>query len=548
MTKSRRARTPLRPIASSPRPPGSFSSRVVWLSLALAALDLAVFAQIRQHAFITYDDPLYVTGNPQVLGGLTARGVAWAFTTGHSANWHPVTWLSHMLDVELFGLEAGAHHVTSFALHLANTLLLFWGLHRMTGATGRSAFVAALFGVHPLHVESVAWIAERKDVLSTLFWWLTIWAYVAFVRRPDRRRYGLVLLSFALGLASKPMLVTLPFTLLLIDVWPLGRLTGPPGRLRALVFEKVPLVVLAIASSLVTFLVQRQGGAVNGLDEIPVGLRVSNALVSYVGYLGKTIWPDRLAIFYPYPASIPVWATAGAVAMLVVISIAAFWLARRRPYVAIGWVWYLGTLLPVIGLIQVGGQALADRYTYVPLVGIFVIIAWGVPDLLARWPAWRALAPVAAATVILACAVTARAQTAHWRTSFALWQHAVEVTRDNHVAEDALGTILVEMGQPAEAIPHLSRAVAIKPTFAQAHYNLGLAFTKEGRDAEAAAQYVDALRLLPDLAEAHYNLGVILARQGQFDAAAREFREVLRINPQNTDAQRALDALPKRGE
>jgi hypothetical protein len=364
------------------------------IALALVAITLAVYLPVRQFGFVNFDDPDYVSANAHIAHGLTRAAVLWAFTTGYAANWHPLTWLSHMIDVQVFGVNAGPQHLVNLLLHVLNTLLLFGLLHRMTGARGRSAFVAALFAVHPLHVESVAWIAERKDVLSTLFWMLTMWAYVAYVRRPSWARYLGVAIAFALGLMAKPMLVTLPAVLLLLDVWPLGR-TGVTRLLRprrALVLEKLPLFALAAVSSVMTFLVQRRGGAVSTVDQYPWASRVANALVEYVVYLGRMCWPARLSIFYPYSQSLPGWSVAGSLVLLVALSVAVFRAGGRRPYLVVGWLWYVVTLVPVIGLIQIGTQARADRYTYVPLIGIFIMAAWGLPDLLAIARACRGLA------------------------------------------------------------------------------------------------------------------------------------------------------------
>jgi Flp pilus assembly protein TadD len=552
----------------------AFSGQARWVCLALIAANLIVYAPVWHHGFVNFDDDDYVTANPVVQHGLTWHGVAWALTTDHASNWHPLTWLSHMLDVQLYGLDPGAHHLTNLLLHIANTLLLFGLLNRMTGALGRSAFVAGLFAVHPLHVESVAWVAERKDVLSTLFWMLTLWAYVEYVKRPDLsqsglRRYAVVLLFFALGLLAKPMLVTLPFVLLLLDFWPLGRIgtgSNPAGgveiscdewsSISRLVWEKVPLLVLAVASSIVTFVVHRRGAAVISLTAVPLQLRVENALVSYVVYIGKMLWPVHLAVLYPYPRTLPAWWVATAFLFLVGMSVAVIRAGPRHPYLPVGWFWYLGTMVPVIGLIQVGDQAMADRYTYIPLIGLFIIVAWGVPDLLARWPLrlWKFVLPTislpaAAVLVILACAIAARGQLEYWEDSTTLWTHTLAVTTRNNIAHNNLGAVLADEGKIGEAIAHYSEALRIKPDYADAHNNLGVALDDQGKVDEAIAHYTEALLIKPTYADAHSNLGIALANQGKIDEAIAQFTEALRINPDSAKAHNNLGvALASQGK
>jgi Flp pilus assembly protein TadD len=521
-----------------------------WASLALIVLNVAIYAPVAHHEFVTWDDPQYIINNPHISHGLTWQDISWALSSGYASNWHPLTWWSHMLDVQLFGLNAGPHHLTNMLLHIANTLLLLAVLHQMTGALGRSAFVAALFAVHPLHVESVAWIAERKDVLSTLFWMLTLLAYVRYVRQPRVTRYLAVFALLALGLMAKPMLVTLPFVLLLLDVWPLKRI-GPQTdatEVVRLLREKLPLLVLAGASGLITVLVQRKGGAVAPVDALPLTFRLQNALVSYVAYVGKMLWPVHLAAVYPYPRSIPTaWVAASAIA-LIAASVAALRAARRRPYLAVGWFWYLGTLVPVIGLVQVGSQAMADRYTYIPLVGLFLVVAWGVPDLLDRWPAGRRALPIAAAFVILGCLVTARVQVQYWRDSQALWQHAVDVTTDNFIAQDGLGVAFATQGRGKEAIAHFAEAVRANPNYPYAHNNLGIELRKQRRLEEAVVQEAEAVRLKPDFAEGHNSLGNALADEGRLDEAVSHYAEAVRLKPDYIDAHRDLAvALGKLG-
>ena len=518
-----------------------------WIALGLVGVAIAVYLPVVHNDFVYYDDPKYVTENAVVLRGLTWPGIRWAFTTGTDANWFPLTWMTHMLDVQLYGAHAGGHHVTNLVLHVISTLLLFGVLYRMTGAMGRSGFVAGLFALHPLHVESVAWVAERKDVLSTLFWMLTLWAYVWYVRKPQLKRMLLVLLTFALGLMSKPMLVTLPFVLLLLDAWPLNRLSE--RSIRQLIVEKLPMFALAIASSIVTFIVQRKGGAVGGLEAYPLVLRMGNALMSYVGYIGKMFWPARLAAFYPYPETLSTGAVLGAAVILAAISFLAIRSARSRPYLIVGWLWYLGTLVPVIGLIQVGNQAMADRYTYVPLIGLFIIIVWGVYDLLGQWTLRRIVLPVTGALALASCAIIARAQVQYWKNSSALWTRALDVTDDNYVAHNNLGLALAGQGKIDEAIEHYNEALRLRPNYATARTNLGAALAKQGKSADAISNYTQVLKTKPDLPEAHVDLGAALASQGKVDDAIAQYNEALRLKPDYAEAHANLGlALASQGK
>jgi Flp pilus assembly protein TadD len=495
--------------------------------------------------FVSYDDGLYVYENAVVREGLSLESARWALTTTAAANWHPVTWLSHMLDVQLFGLDAGRHHGVNLLLHTVNSVLLLLLLRRMTGALWRSALVAFLFALHPLHVESVAWVSERKDLLSTLFWFLTLAAWLGFLRSRRPARYALAILLYALGLMTKPMLVTLPFTLLLLDFWPLGRTALPPGKarvpLRALLVEKLPFFVLSAASSAVTFWAQRAGGAVQSIQEFSALGRVANASWAYVSYLGKTVWPHSLSVFYPLPdGGHPGWAVAAAVAVLIACTLVALKTLSRFPYLAFGWFWYLGTLIPVIGLVQVGDQAMADRYTYVPLIGIFVAVAWGL-GALAGEP--RVLRNAVAATCVVALAVflvLTRWQTAAWRNSQALFEHALSVTRGNHLAHKSLGAILAQEGRAQEAIAHLEEAVHIRPAYASAHLSLGVVLAGEGRLDEAIEHYETALRLEPRLGTAAYNLGLVLMNLGRPEEAAGRFRQAIRTHPELAEAHNSL--------
>jgi len=483
--------------------------RTTLLGIALAVATFTVYAQVFDHAFLNYDDPDYVTANRHVLAGVTRDGLTWTLTATHASNWHPVTWLSHMVDCQLHGTNAGGHLLTNVVLHVANTLLLFALLARLTGAAGRSAFVAVLFALHPLHVESVAWVAERKDVLSTTFAMLTLWSYVRFVESPRARTYLPMILLYGLGLMTKPMLVTLPFVLLLLDYWPLRRMASRP--LRALIVEKLPLFVLAALSSAVTMVVQR-AEALSSLTALPFSRRISHAVTSYVGYLARAFWPADLAVFYPYPPALPLGEVLAAAVLLVGVTVTVLRMARAYPYLPVGWLWYLGTLVPVIGIVQAGLHSMADRHTYVPLIGIFIIVAWGVPDLLARVPRRQAVLAIGACAVSAACALITWRQLGHWHDSGTLFEHALAVTTDNFVAHNNLGEERMRQGRVREASEHFREAVRLEPRFALAHVNLGGALFSDGRIEEAIAQHAEALRLSPDDADAHYNLGVALYR------------------------------------
>jgi Flp pilus assembly protein TadD len=517
----------------------------------LAAATLFAYEQVRRNEFV-YDDVHYITNNPPVQAGITRESFVWAFTTSHQANWHPLTWLSHMLDCELFGLNPLGHHLPNVFLHIINSFLLFWVLKRMTGAVWRSAFVAAVFALHPLRVESVAWAAERKDVLSGFFWMVTMAAYARYVERPHITRYLPVVLSFALGLMAKPMLVTLPFVLLLLDYWPLGRfrpgsrlenIKPPQTKIDAerrrtsasrLVAEKVPLFVLVAMSSVVTFVVQRSGGAMSmmGGGSLTLDVRVLNALVSYLAYIGKTIYPSGLAVFYPYPTgNLPLWKPIVSAVILAWVSLVVVFAARRRRYLVVGWLWYLGTLVPVIGLVQVGAQAMADRYTYLPLIGIVIMVTWGVSELVAKWNVRGKALGAAAAIVLVALLACTRTQVGYWRNSFTLYGRAIEVTDDNYAAYYNLARAEVKTGKVDEAVAHLKQAVRIVPENPDVHCNLGVALGLQNNLDEAIAHLREAVRIKPDFAKAHNNLGIALARRGDIDEAARHCTEALRIQP-----------------
>jgi tetratricopeptide (TPR) repeat protein len=533
------------PIVASAVP----QARLQWVDLAigvcLVVATLLVYAQVRTHGFLTHDDPEYVTANPHVTAGLTAAGAAWALTSTHDANWFPLTWLSHMADVELFGMSAGAHHLDSLILHALSALLLFALFRRMTGARWPSALVACLFALHPLHIESVAWVAERKDVLSGLFWMLTLLAYVGYVARPGRGRYLLTLTLFGLGLMAKSMIVTLPLVLLLLDWWPLGRWDPAAGRRSALarlgplVREKIPLLALSAAVSVITFVVQQSAGAVASADAVPLGGRLVNAVVSYAIYLREMIWPARLAIFYPLR---PVETSTVVAAAFVVaaISVVVVRAARRRPYLAVGWLWYLGTLVPVIGLIQVGSQSHADRYTYIPSIGITVAAAWGLADLARRWPRYRMVVAGVAVTACVAAGVATWRQLPYWQDSESLFTRAIEVTGDNYVAEFNLGLVRRGEGRLDDALAHDERAVRIRPAYAEAENNIAEILIASHRTPEALPHLAEALRLSPGLVDAHVNLGVASAEAGRPEAAEAAFSDALRLDPGNVQALAGL--------
>jgi protein O-mannosyl-transferase len=494
-----------------------------------------------QFDFVNYDDLEFVVENSHVSTGISATNLRWAFTNAYAGTGGPLTWISHMVDARLFDLDAGAHHRTSLVLHACNALLLLAVLWTMTHKTGRSAWVAALFAVHPLHVESVAWVAERKDVLSTTFWFLTVWAYVIYVRRPCVWRYTTMATFFALGLLSKPMVATLPFVLVLLDVWPLERINvrevyrrgTKPARdpsIPRLVLEKTPLFVLSAISIALTFEAQRKIGAIAAIESLPIGSRVSNAIVSYVAYIGKMFWPIDLAAFYPHPLSIPPVRLVGAALLLGVLTVCAIVAARDKPYVTVGWFWYVGTLVPVIGIVQLGSHAMADRFTYIPLVGLFIVVAWGGTSLLQRAGSSWATVTIAAVAVVVAFAVISRAQVHYWQNGVTLWERATQVTRNNARAHANLGVALAREGQRARAIAEYRDALRIEPGYAEAHNNLALVLTAEGRAEEALAQYQDAVRLKPDYANAHTNLANLLDERGRADEAIAHYREAIRLD------------------
>jgi tetratricopeptide (TPR) repeat protein len=502
-----------------------------------------VFGQTVGYEFVNYDDNSYVYENPEVAHGLTGRGIAWAFTAVHFNNWHPLTTLSHMLDCQLYGLHAGGHHLTSVLLHASVAILLFLVLLRITGDLWPSAFVAAVFAIHPLRAESVAWVAERKDVLSGLFFMVTLWAYAGYARRPfSLGRYLTVVLSFALGLMAKPMLVTLPFVLLLLDYWPLGRIGLPAaGISRRVVVEKLPLLALTAASCVATVIAQSTGVIAIAVDPLPS--RVANALVSYMAYIRDLFYPMGLAVLYPYPeGGLPIWKVAASSLAMAGISTAAVVWRRRFPYLFVGWFWYLGMLVPVIGLVRVGLHSMADRYTYLPQIGLCIAVTWGVAQLAVTWRYRLRVYGMVSALAVLVLMGFAWRQTSYWRNSETLWTHTLACTARNFLPHNNLGLALAERGRVDEAIAHFQQAVEIKPDYANAHQNLGVALVGQGQFDAAIVHFRKALELKPDFPDiTHNNLGIALARRGQFDEAIAHFRKALELRPDYAEARKNLD-------
>ena len=579
---------------------GSGNYRAVFaVCVFLVGAIWVVFGQTLHHEFVNYDDNKYVYENPQVIHGLNLKGIEWAFTHSMMGNWHPLTVMSHMLDCQFYGLNAGGHHLTSLLLHAATAILLFLVLRGMTGALWRSAFVAAVFAIHPLRVESVAWVAERKDVLSGLFFMLTLGAYVWYVEKSkvqspkSKVYYGLTLLFFVLGLMCKPMLVTVPFVLLLLDYWPLGRVTrlhcasarqasdqwrvtrfripAPqlPGatkrseggstpwrdeakrrRLNHLLLEKLPLLGLATASCVVTIFAQTK--AIQSFELISLPLRAGNASISYVLYLGQMFWPSGLAVLYPFAAgNVRVSGVVLSLVLLAGISTGVFILRRQRPYFLTGWLWYLIMLVPVIGIVQVGSQARADRYTYLPQIGLYLLLTWTAADLCAGWRYRRVVLGGGATIILIALIFCARAQTAYWRNSESLWTHALVCMSDNFIGQNGLGNALLKKGSVDEAIAHFQRALQIKPDYVEAHNNLGNALFKKGNVEEAITHYQKAQQIKPDYADIRNNLAVALAKvhgdyantlvqMGRDDEAIGEFRKALELFPDFADARHGL--------
>jgi Flp pilus assembly protein TadD len=544
-----------------------------WLLAALLGLaTLAVYWPATRCDFINYDDPDYVTANPQVQEGLNWASVKWAFCNPVAGNWHPVTMLSHMLDCQLFGLNPWGPHLINVLLHSLNVALVFAFLRLLAGATWRSLLVAALFAVHPLHVESVAWISERKDVLSSFFGLLTLIFYVRYARkvtsdkcqvtgsrmafpasvlsRVTRRAslsYTLALFFFVLGLMSKPMLVTWPFVLLLLDYYPLGRFKR--SKAWRLVREKIPFLILTVMASVVTFVVQKHSGAMVPAESLSFGARGANALISYCRYLGKLFWPTKLAVFYPLPDHWPVETVLLAGGLILGLSI-LFWAQRRRwPMLLMGWLWYVGTLVPVIGLVQVGEQAMADRYMYLPSLGLLVLIVWGGYELIKNLPQRGMLWSGFSAGAIIFCVVLTRQQLGYWRDSIAFFQYALAVTENNPVTRNLLGAAFFNKGKMDEAIAQYQEAIRLKPSYADPYYNLGTALAKQGQTAEAIHQFQEYIQFRPNDADGHYDLATALYNEGQLNQAIRQYREAIHLKPDNADAHDNLGiALGRTGQ
>jgi len=553
---------------------------VCLVGLMLTFGTLACYWPVRHFDYVNLDDPLYVYQTRMVQQGLSWPGVIWAFQCIKGGNWNPLVWLSHMADCQLYGVTPGGHHLTNLLLHSANVWLLFLVLKRMTGAIWRSGFAAAIFAWHPLHVESVAWVSERKDVLSTLFWLLTIWAYVRYAEQseggtqkaesshtPYASRitqhascyYGLALFFFALGLMCKPMLVTLPFVLLLLDYWPLRRLSFPPLHhsitpppqpstppLLRLLLEKLPFAVLSLAVGALAVWAQQN---VQALGTESLSLRLENAVVSYATYLGKFFWPVNLAVFYPYPDSIPMWQAGGAALVLGAISWAVIRGMRQRRYLGAGWFWFLGTLVPVIGLLQVGMQALADRYTYIPYIGLALMVSWGLADLAAAWPRGRAALAGAAALALGCCLATSRSQIKHWRDSTALYEHALKVTSGNYMAHDNLGNVLMDDGKLDEAVKHYREVIRLTPTIGKPYNDLGKAYALQGKMDDAMILFSNAARLNPGLAQARWNLGNAWLLKGKVAEGLAEMKIAVQLSPEDITGHRVfVDTLIKLGK
>jgi len=540
-------------------------SFVIFTYFVLILGTLLVFWQVHDFGFVNYDDNGYVYENSHVLNGLTGEGVIWAFTTNHMGYWHPLTWLSLMLDCQLSlpgGANPGWMHLMNLLLHLVNTLLVFAVFRKMTGALWRGAFVAAAFAIHPMHVESVAWIVERKDVLSTLFLLLTLAAYISYVRRRGLVRYALTMLLFALGLLAKPMLVTLPFLLLLLDYWPLNRFTAEyaetpsacSGRAAEkkykiksansavrptgwLIIEKIPFIALSVVSSVITFLTQLGYSGVVPIDALPLKARIANVFLSYTRYTGKLFWPQNLAVFYPFDVNrFAFWQVGVCVLLLLVISIFVIRFGRNRKYLPVGWFWFVVTLVPVIGVVQVGKQAFADRYTYVSYIGLFIMIAWGLPELLSKWPQRKIALGLSMVIALIPLGICTHKQISYWNNSFILFSHAIEVTQNNYIAYNNLGVTCYQLGRYQDAVEAYKQAIRIQPDFAEAHYNLGAAYGKLGRGQDEIEAYKQAIRIKPDHAKAYYNLGVSYKDLGRYEDAVEAYKQAIRIKPDYAEA------------
>jgi len=518
-----------------------------FILLGLAVMTFGIYAQVIGHQFITLDDPTYIQENPMVNRGVTLAGLAWAFTTFHAANWHPLTWISHMIDCQFFGTNAGRHLLVNALIHVANTLLVFLFLLRTTRARWPSALVAALFALHPLHVESVAWATERKDTLSTFFGLLSLIAYARYTEGPSISRYAWTAITLALGLLAKPMLVTWPFLMLLLDYWPLRRLEDPMAKkhrrgshrevatgIATLVWEKLPLFALVAASALITFVAQSHGGAVRTLAHAPIGVRLPNALVSYAKYLLLTFWPNDLAVYYPF-AGIPPWQIIGAAFLLIGITVFCVSQRRIRPYLVVGWLWFLGTLVPVIGLVQVGGQIMADRYFYIPSIGLFIALVFGLADIAKSWRVAPALSAGIAGGILLILATLTNAQIQRWRDSFTLFEHTLAVTPPNLRIEHNLGVALGASDRYDEAAAHFAKALQIDRNFYDGLVAMGVTRAHQGRLPEAIEYFRDAIQSQPDAPKARVQLAHALWTQKRDQDALEEMDRASQLAPKNAD-------------
>ncbi len=509
----------------------------------LVIVTFFVYEQVRTFEYINYDDNEYIVDNQVLANGFTWENVIWAFTDSIDVSnyWHPLAWISHLIDVELYGMNLGGHHLTNLIFHILNTVLLFIVFRKMTGSTWRSGFIAALFALHPLHVESVAWLAERKDVMSGFFWMLTLWAYWRYANAPGLKNYLLVFLFFLMGLMSKPMLVTLPFVLLLLDIWPLGRIKiGQSVRtenrkhevpLLSLIVEKIPLFLIIIPASISTFLTQDRAGAVHSLDVVPLYDRFANCMVSYVKYIEKMIWPTGLAFIYPNPGSPPVWQSVGAGLLLLAITFFAVYYIKRYPWFTVGWFWYLGVMFPVNGLVVIGPHVMADRYTYLPLIGLFIIVSWGSFELVKNRPHGKQLLVASTVIILTIFSLVTHRTAGYWKNTITACERALEVTDNNYVAHNNLGFVLAGQGNQGEAVWHYTEALRIEPDCILCMNNQGNALIKLGRTSDAIRLYSESLGTKPDQAGIHYRLGNALRDTGKMDEAISHYRKALQLEP-----------------
>ncbi len=531
--------------------------------LILIFVTAAAYWQLSECDFVGFDDYVQLVNNPYLHEGITAKTIAWAFSFESATYWHPLTWLSHMLGFQIFGLNPGMQHLINLFFHIANTLLLFFVLKKMTGAFWQSAFVAGLFALHPLNVESVAWVTERKNVLSTFFWMLTMLAYVCYTARPGVLRYLAVFAALALGLMAKPMLVTMPFVLLLLDYWPLERfrLSRPTGNVgpetgtfdnsgnqswpgSRLVLEKIPLLVLSAVSINLSALSVQNLDTTILTGSVPMKLKMANALVSYVLYIKKMLWPSGLAVLYLYPETVPLWQAAGAALLLSGVTVLVLRKIKLQPYMSVGWLWFIGTLVPVIGLVQVGlWPAMADRFAYVPVMGLFIMIAWGISDILSKQRYRRIILGILTAGVLSALMICTWLQSAYWKSSLDLFEHSVQVTANNWLAHNNLGTAKFNKGQSDEAIGHYKTALSIKPDYITPHYNLGSLFLNQGKIKQAAFHFQEALKIRPEHAYSHYSYGNLLVKQGRLEEAVYHFLEVIKSDPENAEAYNQIGVI-----